>query len=296
MATRGMTYSIVARDASTGQFGVAVQSKYFGVGAVVPWAEPGVGAIATQAMADPAVGISHGPLGLDLMRGGKSAPDTLRALLAADDGREQRQIGIVDRQGSVAAHTGAQCIAEAGHHSGEGYSCQANIMLRDTVWAAMAAAFESSEGPLADRLLAALDAAEAEGGDARGRQSAALLVVPAEGRRWDKVVDLRVEDHPQPLAELRRLLELKRIYERYEQIVARLLGGDAEAVAEIGALRGDIEFEFTHALALAAWGRVEEARQIFKAVCAREPGWKQMPSRYAAAGGIPSSVADLLSD
>jgi uncharacterized Ntn-hydrolase superfamily protein len=285
-----MTYSIVARDPSTGELGVAVQSKYFSVGSVVCWAEPGVGAVATQATAD----ISYGPLGLDLMRGGKRAPETLRALLATDEDRDQRQIAMVDAHGSVATHTGVGCIAEAGHQAGDGYSCQANIMLNDTVWAAMAAAYQSSEEALPERLLTTLDAAETEGGDARGRQSAALLVVPAEGPRWDKVVELRVEDHPQPLVELRRLLELKRTHQRYNAVVARLLTGETEALTEIEAFTGDIEFEFTRALALAAWGRLEEARHLYQDVCAREPGWKDMPARYAAASIIPTSVAELL--
>lgn len=200
-----MTYSIAARDPRTGELGAAVQSHWFAAGELVPWAEAGVGAVATQAL----VGVGYGPLGLDLMRGGKRAPQALRALLAADEGEMHRQVAMVDPAGEVAAHTGSRCLREAGHRTGDGYSVQANMMLRDTVWDAMAEAFEKSTGPLTYRLLAALDAAEAEGGDVRGRQAAGILVVKdaPSGRPWeDVVVHLRVDDHPAPLEELRRLV------------------------------------------------------------------------------------------
>lgn len=205
------TYSIVARDVQTGELGVAVQSHWFSVGPLVPWAEAGVGAVATQSFVDP----SYGPLGLELMRAGRSAPDALQALLAGDTGRAVRQVGMVDAQGRVATHTGELCIPAAGGQAGDGYVVQANLMEKPTVWPAMAKAFETSSGDLAERLLAALDAAEAEGGDIRGRQSAAILVVKARstGRPWaDKVFDLRVEDHPEPLRELRRLVGVQRAY------------------------------------------------------------------------------------
>jgi len=201
------TYSIVARDSATGELGVAVQSHWFSVGAVVPWAEAGVGAVATQSFIDP----SYGALGLDLMRAGKSAPEALAALLAADAQRDVRQVGMVDARGRVARHTGRLCIPAAGDQAGAQYVVQANLMERATVWPAMARAFEAATGDLAERLMAALEAAEAEGGDIRGRQSAALLVVKAHstGRPWaDRRFDLRVEDHPEPLPELRRLLRL----------------------------------------------------------------------------------------
>jgi uncharacterized Ntn-hydrolase superfamily protein len=205
------TYSIVARDAATGELGVAVQSHWFSVGSVVPWAEAGVGAVATQSFVDP----SYGPLGLQLMRAGKSAPEALQALLAGDSGRDVRQVGMVDASGKVATHTGRLDIPQAGGQAGDGYVVQANLMDKATVWPAMARAFEGAKGDLAERMLAALDAAEAEGGDIRGRQSSALLVVKAKssGRPWaDKLFDLRVEDHPDPLVELRRLVRVQRAY------------------------------------------------------------------------------------
>ncbi|MGE0132163.1 MAG: DUF1028 domain-containing protein [Blastocatellales bacterium] len=207
------TYSIVARDTETGQLGVAVQSHWFSVGAIVPWAEAGVGAVATQSFVEPA----YGPLGLTLMRAGKSAPEALKSLLAGDAQAGVRQVAMIDAQGRVAAHTGEHCIIAAGHHTGSNYSVQANLMLKDTVWGAMAKAFENTKGDLADRLLAALEAAEAEGGDIRGKQSAAIIVVSGKptGKPWaDRLFDLRVEDHSAPVTELKRLVKLQRAYTR----------------------------------------------------------------------------------
>src|SRR5216683_3846227 len=191
------TFSIVARDPATGELGVAVQSHWFSVGAMVPWAEAGVGAVATQSFVD----ASYGPLGLELMRAGRSAPEALRGLLAADDGRDVRQVAMIDAQGRVAAHTGSKCIAAAGNLVGANYSVQANLMEKPSVWPAMARAFEAATGDLTDRLLAALEAAQREGGDIRGQQSAAILVVSGKptGRAWiDRKVDLRVEDSADP--------------------------------------------------------------------------------------------------
>ncbi len=208
---RAVTYSIVARDKKTGEFGVAVQSHYFQVGPVVPWALAGVGAVATQSQ----VNISYGPLGLELLQAGYTAEQALRALTAGDPGAELRQCAIVDSAGNVAAHTGGKCIPAAGHVLGDGFSCQANLMERDTVWGAMATAYESTDAPLAERMMAALEAAEAEGGDIRGRQSSAMLVVSrtTTGRPWvDRLIDLRVEDAAEPLVELRRLLPIRRAY------------------------------------------------------------------------------------
>ena len=202
-----MTYSIVARDPATGALGVAGQTCVMSVGATVTWAEAGVGAIATQSMAE----ISFGPRGLDLMRGGASAADALAELVASDDDAETRQVGVIDASGHGAAFTGKMCLRDAGHVIGDGFTTQANMMLRDTVWDAMARAYVASSGPLAYRLLAALSAAQAEGGDLRGQQSAAMLIV--EGARADKpahgkLLDVRVDDAPEPLAELRRLVDL----------------------------------------------------------------------------------------
>src|SRR5450759_1875319 len=235
-----MTYSIVARDKKTGEFGVAVQSHYFQVGPVVPWALAGVGAVATQSM----VNISYGPLGLELMQAGYSAEQVLKALTAGDPKAEVRQCGIVDAAGNVAAHTGSKCIPAAGHHTGDGFSCQANLMEKDTVWAAMADAYTTTNAPLAERMMAALDAAEAEGGDIRGKQSAAMLVVAGvgTGRTWDdRIIDLRVEDAPEPLPELRRLLRIKRAY---------MTAGEADALEEKGDVAGAIA-KLREALAIA---------------------------------------------
>src|SRR5512142_1947062 len=185
------TYSIIARDPATGELGAAVQSHWFAVGTLCLWIEAGVGAIATQAMVDP----GYGKLGLDLMRAGKSAAEALRGLLAADEACEVRQVAMIDAQGRIAAHTGRKAISADGHLTGKDYSVQANLMLNDTVWPAMAEAFEKAEGDLADRMMASLEAGQAAGGDVRGRQSAALIVAgKPTGRPWaDRTFDLRVD-------------------------------------------------------------------------------------------------------
>src|SRR6266853_2236686 len=182
-----MTYSIVARDKKTGEFGVAVQSHYFQVSPAVPWALAGVGAVATQSH----VNLRYGPLGLELLQAGYTAEHALRALTAGDPRAEVRQCAIVDAAGNVAAHTGSKCIPAAGHTLGDGFSCQANLMEKDTVWSAMAEAFTTTDAPLAERMMAALEAAEAEGGDIRGKQSAAMLVVTGTptGRFWEESGD-----------------------------------------------------------------------------------------------------------
>jgi uncharacterized Ntn-hydrolase superfamily protein len=277
------TYSIVARDPATGQLGVAVQSHYFSVGSVVPWAEAGVGAVATQSLTDP----SYGPLGLDLMRAGRSAPDALAGLVASDPGREVRQVAMVDCYGYAAAHTGALAIAEAGHVVGEGFSVQANMMLRNTVWAAMAEAYRSANGELVDRLLAALDAAEAEGGDIRGRQSAALLIVEAKGtgRPWsDKVFDLRVDDAPEPLLELRRLVDVSRAYTHRRRAAMALERNDLRAMSaefeEAARLIGNNpEMRFLQAVALLRAGQIDDGIAILREVVARDRNWQKLALR-----------------
>jgi uncharacterized Ntn-hydrolase superfamily protein len=289
------TYSIVARDAATGELGVAVQSHWFSVGALVPWAEAGVGAVATQSFVD----ASYGPLGLDLMRAGRSAPDALRGLVAADKGRAVRQVAMIDAQGRVAAHTGEKCIAAAGHQVGKSFSVQANLMEKATVWPAMARAFESAKGDLTERLLAALEAAEREGGDIRGKQSAAILVVRAKstGRPWaDRVVDLRVEDHAQPLVELRRLVRVHRAYEHMNAgdlcaekkdwaCAAREYGAAEKILPPESAAGGEVVF--WHAVTLVTAGRVEEALPLFRKVFAREPKWADLVGRLPAADLLP---------
>jgi uncharacterized Ntn-hydrolase superfamily protein len=207
------TFSIVARDPATGEMGVAVQSHWFSVGSIVTWAEAGVGAIATQSFVDPGYGLK----GLELMRKGTPAAVALDRLVAEDKQPDGRQVAMIDAQGRVAAYTGKSAIAAAGHHVGNQFAVQANMMANAKVWPAMAAAYQSTKGDLADRLLAALEAAQAAGGDLRGRQSAAILVVKgtSTGRPWagaDRVFDLRVDDHPQPITELRRLVRLQRAY------------------------------------------------------------------------------------
>jgi uncharacterized Ntn-hydrolase superfamily protein len=201
-SVRRGTYSIVARDPATGELGVAVQSHWFGVGAIVPWVMPGVGAVATQSIAEPA----YGPRALELLAGGAPPGEALARLLADDDRARYRQVAVIDGRGEVAVHTGEGCIAWAGDQGGREFSAQANMMASAEVWPAMAHAFEAAAGPLTRRLVAALHAAEARGGDVRGRQSAALVVAPPDGEAWRRRVDLRVEDHPEPLAELDRLL------------------------------------------------------------------------------------------
>ena len=204
-----MTYSIVARDPATGELGVAVQSHWFSVGSTVPWAEPAIGAVATQSMADP----SYGPNTLDLLRDGVSARDALSQLVARDRGAPVRQVAIVDARGKTAVHTGRRCIQFAGHEVGRGFVCAANMMREEGVPQAMARAFSTAMGELPDRLLTALDAAEAAGGDIRGRQSAAMIVVRARDELWHRSLDLRVEDSAFPLVELRRLLRLRQAYD-----------------------------------------------------------------------------------
>ena len=208
-----MTYSIVARDPATGEIGVAVQSHWFSVGSVVPWAEPAVGAVATQAMAEP----SYGPDALDLLRTGRSASAALDELVRRDPGKAVRQVAIVDAHGGVAVHTGRRCIQFASHEIGRGFVCAANMMRDEGVPQAMSRAYSTASGDLPDRLLAALDAAEEAGGDVRGRQSAALIVVRSGEREWNASIDLRVEDSAFPLVELRRLVRVRQAYDLAER-------------------------------------------------------------------------------
>jgi len=291
------TYSIVARDLETGELGVAVQSHWFSVGALVPWAEAGVGAVATQSMVDP----SYGPRGLALMREGLRAPIALSELLEQDENAAIRQVAFVDATGEAAAHTGGRCIAEAGQYVGRGFSVQANLMANGTVPAAMAAAFEQTRGPLAERLVAALAAAEGAGGDIRGRQSAALLVVAAEatGNVWqDVLVDLRVEDHPDPVAELTRLLGLHRGYEMMNAGDLAVEAGDQRAAdhhygeAE-RLLAGNLEARYWHAVALANSGRVDKALNIFGEVFLADENWRTLTPRLVPPGFLAVDAATL---
>jgi uncharacterized Ntn-hydrolase superfamily protein len=287
------TFSIVARDAETGDMGVAVQSHWFSVGSDVTWAEAGVGAIATQSFIDPA----YGPRGLELMRSGLDAKQALEALLLVDDGRDVRQVAFVDASGTVAAHTGAKCIEAAGNHVGDGYSVQANMMLNDEVVPTMAQAYETARGDLAERLMAALEAAQSVGGDIRGKQSAAMLIVKAEssGRPWaDRVLELRIEDHPSPIVELRRLLTVHRAYEHMNAGDVAVENGDLElAMAEYGRaaelLPGNLEVEYWAAVTLATSGRLDQALPMFREVFAADANWVELTKRLHKPGIIPDT-------
>ncbi len=299
------TFSIVARDPQSGEMGVAVQSHWFSVGSVVPWAQAGIGAIATQSMAE----ISYGPLGLELLKGGKSAQQTLDALLLADENREVRQVAIVDARGEVAAHTGKRCIAEAGHIIGAGFSVQANMMLNDRIPTAMAKAYEAAIqngiADLSERLLLALEAAQSAGGDIRGKQSAAIKVVGKDlsSKTWEGVqMELRVEDCPEPIPELRRVVNIHRAYTHMNQGDERLAAGDAagalqayEAAAKLAPQI--VELPFWNAVSLADTGRLSEALPIFKDVFTREPIWAELLIRLVPAGLIkddPEMIAAIL--
>lgn len=285
------TYSIVARDPDTGQLGVAVQSHWFSVGPLVPWIEAGVGAVATQSFVE----VSYGPLGLDLMRAGKSSPEALKALLEIDPKREVRQVAMIDSKGQVAVHTGKSCILEAGHFTGSQFSVQANLMLKDTVWRSMAEAYQSTRGDLVDRLMAALEAAEGEGGDIRGRQSAAIIVVSGKptGQAWrDRIIDLRVEDHPDPIKELKRLVKVHRAYEHMNKGDEYLAEGDVEsALKEYKSAEqmspDNIEMVFWHAATLASLERVEESLPLFKRVFEEDYKWAILVPRLPKSGLLP---------
>jgi len=291
------TYSIVARDSVTGELGVAVQSHYFSVGPIVPWAEAGVGAVATQSL----VLVDYGPNGLALLRGGMSAKAALDSLRRADPNPDVRQVAIVDARGGVAAHTGGGAIPAAGHQVGAQYSVQANLMDKPSVWPAMARAYETAKGDLAERLLAALDAAEKEGGDIRGRQSAALLVVRGTptGKPWvDRVMDLRVEDHPEPLVELRRLVGLRRAYNEIDAGDAAIAAKDMAAALrhyDAGAkLAPDVvELEFWAGLTLYTNGREAEGKATLARVLARERRWAELVPRLAKVGLFPDDAAKI---
>jgi uncharacterized Ntn-hydrolase superfamily protein len=291
------TFSIVARDPATGDMGVAVQSHWFAVGSNVTWAEAGVGAVATQSFIDP----SYGYKGLELMRSGVAAPDALKRLLAADPQREVRQVAMIDARGRVDAFSGRLDIQDAGHRVGAQFSVQANMMANARVWPAMAAAFEASRGDLADRMLAALEAAQAAGGDIRGKQSAALLIVKATstGRPWvgaDRVFDLRVDDHPEPVGELKRLVRLQRAYghaNRGDELVSEKKIDDAlKEYTAAGELAPEIlELPFWQAVTLVVVGREAEAAPIFRRVFAKEPYWADLVPRLPAAAQLPDDPA-----
>ncbi len=291
------TYSIVARDPATGEMGVAVQSHWFSVGSLVCWGEAGVGVVATQSFVNP----SFGPRGLALLKNGLTPEMAINALLTVDEGREVRQLAILDANGKVAAHTGKNCIPGAGHITGDNFSVQANLMENDKVWPAMAKAFQEAKGPLAERMMAALEAAQAVGGDIRGKQSAAMIVVRGTptGNSWeDRLVDLRVDDHTEPLKELARLLKVHRAYEYMNKGDLAVEKGEIEAAMQAYATAENMfpqnaEMKYWHAVTLANIGKLEEALPLFKEVFRDKQDWKALTKRLRPVGLLNISDSDL---
>ena len=289
------TYSIVAFDEETGELGVAVQSHWFSVGFLVPWAKAGVGAVATQSF----VKVDYGPEGLNRMENGQSAEEALNSLLAEDEGEAVRQVAMIDVKGSVAAHTGTKCIYAAGHQIGKNYSVQANLMEKETVWPSMANAFERSNGDLADKMMVALEAAEAEGGDIRGKQSAAMLIVSGNptGIPWkDVVMDIRVDDHAEPLKELKRLIRIHRAYQHankgdhyleLEEIEKALV--EYEKASEF--YPENPELPYWSAVTLASKGNLDQALPIFREVFQKEPRLRILTPRLVNSGLLPNDPA-----
>lgn len=277
------TYSIVARDPETGEMGVAVQSHWFSVGSIVAWGEAGIGVVATQSFVNP----SFGPRGLELMKSGMTAGEALDLLIASDEGREFRQLAILDAKGNVKAFTGNKCIEGAGDLIGNNYSVQANLMLNDLVPKAMAEAFEKTKGPLAERMVAAMEAAQNVGGDIRGQQSASILVVRGKstGNLWeDRLIDLRVEDHLQPVDEIKRLLKVYRAYEHMNNGDYAVEKNDMElAMKEYSAAMNmfpeNLEMKYWTAIALVNVGQLEKALPMFKDIFSKNENWKTLTPR-----------------
>jgi len=286
-----MTYSIVARDPDTGDLGVAVQSHFLAVGSLVSWAEPGAGVVATQSVVEPA----FGRRGLELMRSGVSGPEAMRRMLSDDPQQAYRQVAMIDRFGRTAVHTGARCIEVASHRVGDQLSTQANMMRDDHVPREMADAYGHADGDLANRLMSALEAGEAAGGDLRGSQSAALLVVaarPSDSPLADHLCDLRVDDHGDPVGELRRLLELKRAYNRVDLADEMAAAGDMALALEHyeaahAAQPDNAELAFWHGVALAGSGREDDARDKLAEAFRAGDGWRELLQRLPAAGLLP---------
>lgn len=282
------TYSIVAYDEQTGDMGVAVQSHWFSVGTMVTWGEAGVGVVATQSFVNPA----FGPEGLKLLKEGKSAGEAVGKLLVSDRGREFRQLAILDAKGNVASFTGNDCIQPAGNIAGKNFSVQANLMSNDKIWPAMAEAFQKCTGPLAERMLAALEAAEKAGGDIRGKQSAAMLVVRAKstGKVWeDRLVDIRVDDNPAPLPELRRLLKIHRAYDHMNKGDLAVEKNDMDSAMKeyssaMKMFPDNLEMKFWTAVALANKGMMNEALPMFKQVFKKDKSWKTLTPRLIPNG------------
>jgi uncharacterized Ntn-hydrolase superfamily protein len=291
------TFSIVARDPETGDLGVAVQSHYFSVGPIVPWAEPGVGAVATQSLVE----VAYGPKGLALMRDGRSAKEALAKLLEEDQYREVRQVAMVDAKGEVASHTGTKCIPDAGNDVGEQFSVQANLMANKNIWPAMAEGYRAAKGDFPERLLQALEAGQRAGGDIRGQQSAAIVIVKGtrSDKPWaDRVMDLRVEDSPKPIAELRRLVGLWRAYKKSDEGDALITEGKVEealaAYSEAARLApGNDELLFWQAATLWKLGREKEATPLFKKVFAKDTRWVKLVPRLVPAELLQDDPASI---
>jgi uncharacterized Ntn-hydrolase superfamily protein len=291
------TYSIVARDTVTGEMGVAVQSHWFSVGSIVTWGKAGVGVVATQSFVNP----SFGPRGLSLLENGLSPKMAVENLLALDKGREVRQLAILDEHGNVDAYTGKNCIVEAGHIVGDNFSVQANLMDKNTVWSAMAKAFKNSKGSLAERMLIAMEAAQAEGGDIRGKQSAAILVVKAKstGNSWeDRVVDLRVEDHKNPIQEMRRLLNIHTAYEYMNKGDVAVEEGNFKLAKNLYKKAQqlnpkNLEMKFWYAITLANNGEINEAKNILQPIFKKNSKWKELIPRLVQPKLLLISDEDL---
>jgi uncharacterized Ntn-hydrolase superfamily protein len=291
------TYSIVARDPETGEMGVAVQSHWFSVGSIVSWGEAGVGVVATQSFVNPA----FGPDGLQLLKSGLTAEQVVDKLIAEDEGRDVRQLAIIDVNGNVKSYTGKNCIPGAGNIVGKNYSVQANLMLNDKVPAAMSKAFEESSGSLAERLMAALFAAEAVGGDIRGKQSAAILVVKGKstGKVWeDRLIDLRVEDDPYPLDKLERLLKIHRAYNHMNAGDLAVEHGDMELAMKEYSIAEKMfpeneEMKYWHAVTLATNGDVDGSLPLFEAVFKKNKNWKILTPRLIPIGLLNVSKDQL---
>ena len=292
------TYSIVARDPKTGEMGVGVQSHYFSVGSIVSWGESGVGVVATQSL----VNASFGLRGLELLKQGKTPKEALDFLISEDEGRDVRQVAILDAQGRVAAHTGSKCIIHAGHIEGDNFSVQANMMLTDKVWSAMAKGFESNNNlPLAERIIKTMEAAETVGGDIRGKQSAAILMVggkEAKNKWEDKIIDLRVEDHEEPVKELERLLKLYRAYKHMDKGDLAMEHDDMETAlneydSALNMFPNNLEMKFWTAVTLCNNQKIKEASKIFKKVFNIDNNWRLLAERLPESDLLTVSKDDL---
>jgi uncharacterized Ntn-hydrolase superfamily protein len=289
-----VTYSIIVRDAATGQMGVASQSQAFAVGSSVPWALPGYGVIATQSMGEP----MYGELGLDALRGGLTAREALTALRSVDPYPERRQVAMLDGHGTIDVYTGEACVAAAGHALGDGCAALANMVVAPAVWEAMVAAYEDTGGSLAERMIAALHAAEDEGGDFRGRRSAAIVVVRAErtGRPWrDQLVDLRVDDHPDPVTELERGVTRNACYHRTVEAFGLAIDGEADAAfAKLEGLpepdpREDPDVALWSAIVLGLAGRTGRAETLLRRIAEQTPAFIEAAYRFREAGLLPDT-------